>query len=85
MYNRLQTFLEKTNSFQITPSNFPISFRQKHSCTHVLVHLTERNRTQLDNGNYGCGIFVDSQNNFDTLDLNVFPKNKNGLHIIIVI
>lgn len=66
MNNRLQTFLKKTIHFKLHPPIFQFSFRQKHSYTHALGHLTERNRTLLDNGNYGCGIFVDSQNAFDT-------------------
>ena len=43
-------------------------FRQKHSTTHALINLTESIRQTLDEGSFGCGIFVDLQKAFDTVD-----------------
>ena len=36
--------------------------------------FNEKNRKQLDDGSYGCGIFVDFQKIFDTKDHNVLLK-----------
>ena len=43
-------------------------FRQKFSASHVLINLTENMRQALDEGYIGCGIFVDLQKAFDTMD-----------------
>ena len=34
-------------------------FQQKCSTSFALIHLTERIKEALDQGKYGCGIFVD--------------------------
>ena len=36
-----------------------------------MIHLTDKIREQLDKGNFGCGIFVDFQKAFDTVDHNI--------------
>ena len=41
-------------------------FRQKYSTVHVLISLTENIGKNLDEGNIGCGIFVELQKAFDT-------------------
>ena len=43
-------------------------FRQKYSTVHALISLTENIRKNLDEGNIGCGIFVDLQKAFDTVE-----------------
>ena len=43
-------------------------FRNKHSTTHALINLTEQIRTNLDKGLYTCGVFIDLQKAFDTVD-----------------
>ena len=43
-------------------------FRQKHSTTCALTSLTESIRQTLDEGSFGCGIFVDLQKAFDIFD-----------------
>ena len=55
MNNRLYTLLKKTNFFQF-------SFRKKYSTKHALIYLTELIKKQMDDGNYGCGIFFDFHN-----------------------
>ena len=70
MYKRLYSFIEQNEL--IFPLQF--GFRQKHSTSHALIHLTEKIREQLDKGNYGCGIFVDFQKAFDTVDHTILLK-----------
>ena len=57
--------------------NLQFGFRQKHSTTHALIHLTKNIREQLDSGKYGCGIFVDFQKAFDTVDHTILTQMLN--------
>ena len=43
-------------------------FQPKYSTTHALINLTESIRQSLDKSSFGCGIFVDLQKAFDTVD-----------------
>ena len=43
-------------------------FRQQYSTFHALIRLSEDIRKNLDKGNIGCGIFVDLQKAFDTVE-----------------
>ena len=64
MYNRMYKFFSDNNL--IYPIQF--GFRQKYSIVHVLISLTENMRKNLDERNIGCGIFVELQKAFDTVD-----------------
>ena len=64
MYNRMYKFVSDNNL--IYPLQF--GFRQKYSTVHALISLTENIRKNLDEGNIGCGIFVDLQKAFDTVE-----------------
>ena len=52
-------------------------FRQKYSTSHALIHLTDKIREQLDSGNFACGIFVDLQKAFDTVDYVILIQKLN--------
>ena len=43
-------------------------FREKHSTIHVLLSLTESIKYSIDRGKFGCGIFLDLQKAFDTVN-----------------
>ena len=43
-------------------------FRANHSTSHALVSITEKIREALDTGHFACGIFIDLQKAFDTVD-----------------
>ena len=64
MYKRLYTFLNNNNIIY----NLQCGFRQQYSTSHALANITEIIRKALDNGNIGCGVFVDLQKAFDTID-----------------
>ena len=51
--------------------NAQFGFRKKHSTTHALIQLTESIRNAIDKGMYACGVFVDLQKAFDTVDHNI--------------
>ena len=43
-------------------------FRKNHSTTHALIDLTEEIRQTIDKNEFACGIFIDLQKAFDTVD-----------------
>ena len=43
-------------------------FREKHSTIHALISLTESIKNSIDEGKFGCGIFLDLQKAFDTVN-----------------
>ena len=52
-------------------------FRQHFPTAHVLLNLTENIIQALDEGYIGCGIFVDQQNSFDTVDHEILLAKRN--------
>ena len=64
MYKRLYIFLNNKNIIY----NLQFGFRQQYSTSHALINITEIIRKALDDGNTGCGVFVDLQKAFDTVD-----------------
>ena len=67
MYTRIFKFLNNNNLFY--PLQF--GFRQNYSTMHALISLTETIRKYLDEGKFACGIFVDLQKAFDTVEQNI--------------
>ena len=64
MYNRILKFFSDNNLIY----SLQFGFRQKYSTVHALINLTESIRKNQDEGNISCGIFVDLQKAFDTVE-----------------
>ena len=64
MFTRVYKFIEKYNCIY----DLQFGFRNKHSTNHALINITETIRNALDNDKYACGIFVDLQKAFDTVN-----------------
>ena len=64
MYKRLYRFLEVHKALY----SLQFGFQENHSIDHSLVSLTEAVRNTLDNKRFGCGIFIDLQKAFDTVN-----------------
>ena len=64
MYNRIYKFFSDNNRIY----SLQFGFRQKYSTVQAPTSLTENIRRNLDEGNIGCGIFVDLQEAFDTAE-----------------
>ena len=64
MFNKIYKFLNNDNLI----CHVQFGFRWKYSAVHVFISLTENIRKSLDEGNVGCGIFVDLQKSFDTVE-----------------
>ena len=77
MYTRIFKFFNNNNLFY--PLQF--GFRQNYSTTHALISLTETIRKYLDKGKFACGIFVDLQEAFDTVEHNILDLQMIGLSL----
>ena len=55
MYARIYKLMENSQLFY--PRQF--SFRSNHSTNHALISITESIKNSIDNGKFGCGIFLD--------------------------
>ena len=73
MYKRLYTFLNKNNNIY----NLQFRFRQQYSTSHALINITENIRKAIDDGNIDCGVFVDLQKAFDTVDYQILLAKLN--------
>lgn len=70
VFYRLYKFLDLHNCLY----SHQYGFREKHSTNHALIHITEKIRESLDNNKKICGIFVDLQKAFDTVNHNILLK-----------
>ena len=64
MYSRLSKFLDKFDCLY----NKQFGFRNAHSTIHALISITEEIRKALDNNEFSCGVFLDFQKAFDTVN-----------------
>ena len=69
----MYTFLNNNNIIY----NLQFGFRQQYSTSHVLINIAENIRKALDDGNIGCGVFVDLQKAFDTVDHHILSAKLN--------
>ena len=64
MHKRLYNFLEIHKILY----DLQFGFRASHSVNHALISMTESIKNSLDNKKFGCGIFLDLQKAFDTVN-----------------
>ena len=70
MFKRVNDFLEVQKSIY----DLQFGFRSKHSTNHALIDITENVRQALDKKMVACGIFVDLQKAFDTVNHDILIK-----------
>ena len=67
IHKKLYNFLEEHNILYHNQHGF----RKNNSTIHALMQITERIKTSIDSGKFGCGIFIDLRKAFDTVNHNV--------------
>ena len=73
MHIRLTSFLNKNKGL----SSFQFGFQNKHSTKHALINLTDMIRSALENDQFACGVFIDQQKAFDTVDNKILLSKMN--------
>ena len=73
IYKRIYNFIEKNECLY----SLQFGFRAKHSTTHALINITEKIISALDQNKVSCGIFVDLQKAFDTVNHEILLSKLN--------
>ena len=75
MSNRVYKFLDDQKCIY----DLQFGFRKKHSTNHALIEITETIRKALDDKKYACGIFIDLQKAFDTVNHSIYKLECYGI------
>ena len=73
VHQRLTMFLEQKDLLY----DLQFGFRNKTSTNHALIHITEKIRETLDNKNFACGVYIDLQKAFDTVNHKILLDKLN--------
>ena len=73
IHTRLTVFFKKSNILY----ERQFGFRPNHSTTHALLEITEKIKQACDSGKYACGVFLDLQKAFDTVNHDILLKKLN--------
>ena len=73
MYARLEDFLKDSEILY----EYQFGFRKQHSTNHALLSIIEKIRYSLDNNMYACGIFIDLEKAFDTVNHQILLYKLN--------
>ena len=67
MHKWLYSFLENNDIL----FHNQYGFRRNNSTVFALIQITEKIKSSIDNGKFGCGIFIDLRKAFDTVNHNI--------------
>ena len=70
MHSRVYNFLEKSSLI----FDLQFGFRNKHSTSHAILSILDEIRENLDNNTFSCGVFVDLEKAFDTVNHKILLK-----------
>ena len=69
-HKRLYEYFEINNIFY----DMQFGFREKHSTEHALLSITEKIKSKIDNQDLTCGVFIDLEKAFDTVNHKILIK-----------
>ena len=64
MYKRFMSFIQDKNILY----HSQYGFRRQHSTQHAILDIVNRIQENIDHKQFTCGIFIDLQKAFDTVD-----------------
>ena len=70
MHTRVYYFFEKHNLLY----ERQFGFRKKHSTNHAILSILEDIKNNLDSNNFVCGVFIDLEKAFDTVNHDILIK-----------
>ena len=70
MHTRVYEFFEVSKVF----SDLQFGFRKNHSTNHALIDIVEKIKENLDKKTFSCGVFIDLEKAFDTVNHNILVK-----------
>ena len=73
MYNQIIQFLEDNKIIYYKQ----FGFRKNFSIAHAIITLIENEQSALDNFKFACGIFIDLEKAFETVDHNILLSKLN--------
>ena len=73
MYTRLNNFLNSTEILY----QFQFGFRKYYSTNHALLSIVEQIRSALDKNMFTCGVFIDLEKAFDTVNHDILQYKLN--------
>ena len=70
MHIRIIDFIEKNDLLYTSQ----YGFRKGHSTQHVILDMVNTIQTNMSQGLFSCGIFIDVKKAFDTVDHDIFAQ-----------